>query len=101
MQHLSTISFILDTVPALDVVADINYGGGSEQPPGTKGLNTLLRWGMWIVMFLAVVGIMVTGAMMVISHNQGRGSDHMGRLGFVFGGMVLALGAATVVNTIM
>ena len=41
------------------------------------------------------------GGMMVVAHNQGRGGDHMGRLGFVFGGMVLAGSAALLVNMVM
>ena len=50
---------------------------------------------------LAVLGVLITAGMMVVAHNQGRGGDHMGRLGFVFGGMVLAGSAALLVNMVM
>ncbi len=72
-----------------------------DRPPGTEGLDKILAWSLWIVMFLAVLGIFITAGVMVVSHNQGRGGDHMGRLGFVFGGMVLAAAAAFLVNQVM
>jgi len=72
-----------------------------KRPPGTEGLDVILSWAMYTVMFLAVLGVLITAGMMVVAHNQGRGGDHMGRLGFVFGGMVLAGSAALLVNMVM
>lgn len=72
-----------------------------QRPPGTEGLDVILSWALYTVMFLAVLGVLITAGMMVVAHNQGRGGDHMGRLGFVFGGMVLAGSAALLVNMVM
>ena len=72
-----------------------------QRPPGTEGLDVILSWALYTVMFLAVLGVLITAGMMVVAHNQGRGGDHMGRLGFVFGGMILAGSSALLVNMVM
>ena len=71
------------------------------KPPGAAKITTLLSWGMWIVVAVAVEAAFITAAMMVVSYNQGRGSDHLGRLGAVLGGMILAGAAAGLANQLI
>jgi hypothetical protein len=70
-------------------------------PPGADRIQTILSWAMWIVVACAVLGLLLTAGMMVLSHMQGRSQEHMGRLGYVMAGMVIAGGAATMVNTLL
>lgn len=103
ISHLATAQALLDVLPdpaAMAPLADINQPNAS-QPPGTESIQKILRWAVWIVMFLAVIGIFITAGAMALGAARGQGTDHMGRLGWVFGGMALALGAAGIVNAIM
>lgn len=70
-------------------------------PPGAEKIQTILSWAMWIVVACAVLGLLITAGAMVLSHMQGRSQEHMSRLGYVFAGMVIAAGAATMVNTLL
>ena len=49
----------------------------------------------------AVLGMLITAGLMAISHRQGMGNEHMGRLGWIFGGLLLAGSAALLVNMVM
>ncbi len=71
------------------------------QPPGTESFATILNWAMWGVTGVAVLGMLITAGLMAISHRQGMGNEHMGRLGWIFGGLILAGSAALLVNMVM
>jgi hypothetical protein len=83
------------------VPTDIINQPSPKQPPGTESLTIILSWALYGVMFLSVLGIFIVAGAMVISHNQGRGSDHMSKLGFIIGGMILAGAAAFIVTRVM
>ena len=55
----------------------------------------LISWGGTAA---GVAGVLITGAMMAISHKRGETSEHMSRLGMVLGGCVLISAAGPVVN---
>lgn len=55
----------------------------------------LLSWGGTAA---GVVGVVVTGAMMAISHKRGESSEHMSRLGIVLGGCILVAVASPLVG---
>jgi len=72
-------------------------GGSAPEPLKnlvTTGLN-LIAWGGTAA---GVVGVLVTGAMMAMSHKRGESSEHMGRLGIVLGGCVLIATAGPIVE---
>ena len=71
------------------------------QPPGTESFATILNWTMWGVTAVAVLGMLITAGLMAISHRQGMGNEHMGRLGWIFGGLLIAGSAALLVNMVM
>jgi hypothetical protein len=52
----------------------------------------------WAGTAAGVAGILVTGAMMAISHKRGESSEHMSRLGMVLGGCVLIATAGPIVG---
>lgn len=80
-----------------NLLADISFGGPT-QPPGTEGLITMLQWGIWIVSFVGVIGVLIVGGAMALAHRRGEGSEAAGRLGYVMGGCVLAAAAGPLVN---
>ncbi len=71
------------------------------QPPGTGGLATLLNWTAWLATFAAVVGLLVTAALMALSHRRGEGSEHMSRLGMVLGACVLVAASGALVGALV
>ena len=47
---------------------------------------------------LAVIGVLVSAGMMMIANNRGQGAEHGTRLGWVFGGCIIAGSAAGLVG---
>ena len=75
---------------------------GSEQPPGTEGLTTMLNWGGWGVSFVCVAGILIVAAMMAIKHRRGEGGgEAMGSLGWVLGACVLGSAAGPIASALI
>lgn len=58
------------------------------------GLN-ILAWGGTAA---GVAGVLITGAMMAVSHQRGETSQHMSRLGLVLGGCILVATAGPLVQ---
>lgn len=61
-------------------------------------VDLVLGIAAWVGTAAGVAGVLVTGAMMAISHKQGGNSEHMGRLGMVLGGCVLVATAGPLVQ---
>ncbi|MEV6814600.1 hypothetical protein [Micromonospora sp. NPDC051296] len=55
----------------------------------------LIAWGGTAA---GVVGVLITGAVMAISHKRGESSEHMSRLGMVLGGCILVAMAGPIVT---
>jgi hypothetical protein len=71
------------------------------RPPGTEGLTTLLNWGMWIVTFAGIVGVLIAAGSMMISHRRGEGGEQAAKLGWVMGGCCVAAAAGPIVNVLL
>jgi hypothetical protein len=71
------------------------------RPPGTEGLTTLLNWGMWIVTFAGIVGVLIAAGSMMISHRRGEGGEQASKLGWVMGGCCVAAAAGPIVNVLL
>ncbi|MFV2099672.1 hypothetical protein [Micromonospora sp. LOL_024] len=52
----------------------------------------------WAGTAAGVVGILITGAVMTVSHKRGESSEHISRLGMVLGGCILVAMAGPIVN---
>ncbi|WP_341720754.1 TrbC/VirB2 family protein [Micromonospora sp. FIMYZ51] len=81
-------------------------GGGVPQPSinGTlpTGLSSKVQQVLGLVAWAGtaagVVGVLITGAVMAISHKRGESSEHMSRLGMVLGGCILIAMAGPIVS---
>ena len=38
------------------------------RPPGTEGLTTLMNWGMWIVTFAGIIGVLIANFIVDIAY---------------------------------
>jgi len=61
-------------------------------------VDTALNLIAWAGTAAGVAGVLITGAMMAISHKRGETSEHMSRLGMVLGGCVLVSVAGPLVS---
>lgn len=71
------------------------------QPPGVGGLTTLLGWGMWLVTFAGIVGVLIAAGSMMLAHRRGEGGEQASKLGWVLGGCCVAAAAAPLVNVLL
>ncbi|MBF5083759.1 hypothetical protein [Quadrisphaera sp. INWT6] len=75
--------------------------GAGVAPPGSEGLLTILQWAAWIGFGVAVLGVVLAGIAMAISHRRGEGGEHMSRLGWVFAGCIVIGSAAGLVGALV
>jgi hypothetical protein len=87
-------SFLFQTQSVLRGPSDGASGAAVPNPHSnaptelvTK-VDTALNLIAWAGTAAGVAGVLVTGAMMAISHKRGETSEHMSRLGMVLGGCV-------------
>ncbi|GHJ17298.1 hypothetical protein [Micromonospora sp. AKA38] len=82
-------------------------GGGVPQPstggnsvPGQLATKVEQALGLvaWAGTAAGVLGVLITGAVMAISHKRGESSEHMSRLGMVLGGCILVATAGPIVS---
>lgn len=69
-------------------------------PPGSEKFVTIMGWLKWVALALAVVAIIVAGVMMGFNSRRGEGSEHAGRLGMIFGGVILISSATAIIGFI-
>lgn len=106
MKHLvgritaPVLAVALVALSAGPAAADITPPSPSR-PPGTEGLTTLLNWGMWVVTFAGIVGVLIAAGSMMISHRRGEGGEQASRLGWVMGGCCVAAAAGPIVNVLL
>jgi hypothetical protein len=82
------------------VFAQIPGGGAPAPPPGvdTK-FNTILSWASYIGYGICVLGLIITGAILAISHRRGQSGEHAAGIGYALGGSVL-IGVASGLVTV-
>ncbi|GGX36625.1 hypothetical protein [Streptomyces chryseus] len=77
-------------------------GGGDPLPGGAMNdFAQILRWAFGIISVLAVAGILGVAAKMIMSHRNGEGGEHMGALGKVLGGLILAAASSGMINLLI
>jgi len=72
-----------------------------DAPPGSESVTQILNWVFWIASAAGVLGFIAVGVMMMLSHRQGRGDDHMSRLGYVLGGCILVAAASGLAGALL
>lgn len=68
------------------------------QPPGTEAINDVLGWAKWIALAVCILGLFAAGAMMSISSRRGEGGEHVGRIGWALGGVIVISAAVALVG---
>ncbi len=69
-----------------------------QAPPGTEDVQTVLNWIGWGASIAGVIGMIAVGILMALAHRRGEGGEHMGKLGLVLGGVLVATAAGPVVS---
>ncbi|WP_229403236.1 hypothetical protein [Micromonospora okii] len=72
--------------------------GGSVPPGLATKVEQALGLVAWAGTAAGVLGVLLTGAVMAISHKRGDSSEHMSRLGMVLGGCILVATAGPIVT---
>ena len=85
---------------ASPAAADVNTPT-PQRPPGTEGLTTLLNWGMWVVTFAGIIGVLIAASSMMLAHRRGEGGEQASRLGWVLAGCCVAAAAGPIVNVLL
>jgi len=94
-------TLIMPTVASAAGAAN-SYSYTATQPPDTGKISTVLDYLFWGVGLAGVVGLLSIGALLAVAHHSGRGGgEHVSKIGYVCGGMVLAGAAGSVVTALM
>ena len=94
---MNTLMYL--TAAATDVLAQVNPG--TESMPGLERFNQPLGWVLSVIGVVAVVGIFVTAARMMVASRRGDGGgEAVGQLGWICFGCVLALVGSQIVNAL-
>jgi type IV secretory pathway VirB2 component (pilin) len=95
---LNTLTYhVYTTITA--VIGEVPTPGEMKAPEKVGPLvQKIMGFLGWIGTAAGVVGIIVTGAAMAISHKRGESSEHVSRLGMVLGGCILIATAGPIVN---
>ncbi|GAB7039380.1 MULTISPECIES: hypothetical protein [Catenuloplanes] len=72
--------------------------GGAAPADLAAMVTTAMNLIAWAGTAAGVVGVLITGTMMAISHQRGESSEHMSRLGLVLGGCILVATAGPIVG---
>lgn len=100
MNIIDTATFLVYNALARFHATAIPDPGGSRNAPdavATK-VNLVLGFVAWAGTAAGVAGVLITGAMMAMSHKRGESSEHMSRLGMVLGGCVLVATAGPIIQ---
>lgn len=73
---------------------------GPKVPPGMGGVTTLLSWASWGVSIACLLGVFVVAGTMALRHQQGRGGEPLGALGWVMAACVLGASAGPLVTAL-
>lgn len=86
-----------------EFVAQLPDPGEGEQPPGTDGLTTLLRWLAWIVFACCIAGVLIAAISMALEHHRGGGMANSGvsKLGWALAAAVIGAGASGLVGALV
>lgn len=93
MQHLVDMAQLVPLMPM-----DVPNPGGGTAPPGFDKFTTVLGWGKWIALGVLVMALIGAGVMMGVGNRRGEGSEHVSRLAWVMGGVIVVAGAFTIVS---
>ena len=92
---------VLDRLAAeIQLAAPYDPGQGQE-PPGAAGIKTAVDWLTWGVMIVAVGSLVFIGGKMMMSRRRGGGGNEAEDLGSWIVGLIIATGAAGIINLLV
>lgn len=77
------------------------FSNPTAPPEVQSKVGNLMNLLGWVSMTIAVVGVVAAAIGMFVSHHRGGGSEHMSRLGFVAGGIVLMATASSIIGFVL
>ncbi|MFD6095137.1 hypothetical protein ACFVWN_25235 [Nocardiopsis flavescens] len=81
---------------------EASAANGITSPSGTAGeVSELLGYVTWIGLGVAVLSLIVLGAMLALARSRGEGGQYLGKMTLVIGSVALIGGAASVVSTLI
>lgn len=86
---------------ATTVLTGVPDPGAGEAFPGSEAALTVLGWVAWSAFGICVLGAIIAGALMAIGSRRGDGGEHLGRLGWVFGGCIVVGSASSLVGALV
>ncbi|MFI6575236.1 hypothetical protein ACIBFB_05500 [Nocardiopsis sp. NPDC050513] len=92
------LTFWID-VPSMGI-EDGEVAAAASDPP-SAGLATLLGYFTWIGLGVAVLSLIILGAMLAIARSRGEGGQHLGRIVIVLGAVALISGAASLISGLL
>lgn len=95
------VAVVSVAVNATVASADVPALNGGEQPPGFEHVMQVVRWVFYGVGAAGVLGMLLSGATMMLQHKRGGMSDGAAGLGWVFAGCLVAAMSTGVVNAIL
>lgn len=94
-------TLLLATTVLTEVAVGIPNPGMGEAPPGSEAFLTVIKWAVWIVLGICVLGVIFAGARMAFGGRHGEGSEHASRLGWVFAGCMVVGSASGIVAALL
>ncbi len=83
-----------ESEPISVLAQGVDFDPTPERPPGFEAADTVMNYVMWGCYAVAFIGLLLIGAMFVVSHRRGQASEHAGSLG-VWGFGMLIIGGAS------
>lgn len=88
------------TIRSAVVAAGTGFNSTPQSIPGVHNLQTIIGYAAWIATGVCIIGLIVVGARMAISHRRGD-SEHMGALGGVVAACIVIGSASSVVGSLL
>ncbi|GAA3514560.1 hypothetical protein [Georgenia daeguensis] len=80
-------------------------GGASSvdgaSAPGVRELTTVLGYVTWVSLAVAIIALMILGALIATRIRTGEGIASMGKVGLILGGVALVGGAGSIVSALL
>jgi len=95
VELIGQVPLVLPLIPL-----DIPNPGAGTAPPGSAGFISIMGWAKWIALGLCVLGLIVAGAIMAVSHRRGEGGEHGARIGYALAGVAVIAGAFSLVTAL-
>lgn len=80
--------------------AGTGFNSNPTAIPGVNNLQTIIGYAAWIATGVCIIGLIVAGARMAISHRRGD-SEHMGAIGGVVAACIVIGSAASLVGSLL